>query len=540
MGTLNPRIIALSFVEKFFPDCPVIILTGSSKNVEVLKSDIDLVLFSASVGHSFHDKLNNAGVDFDVMVVPLHSYEEAFSYCATHNADGTLLRMVTSGIIIKDETSVADEILDSAWSYYQLGYRGMLPEKVQSLNNAIERRIDFLKSRPVGLDRCLMAYSILDLFLNIYLWFHVGWTVSGKQRAMVLHEVNPLLHNQVYKDLRRGTLSDDFSQFAKTIELETNLLTNAVTKHPRHQLDTIQASPGRAIFAISLSADYYTLLKEIVLCINEEIKHKCYVIQQQGWFEVVFFKVAESEMLNLVADVKNLLQYKTQYILDVQILNTTLSEARFGGRECFIISESIWSKLLKSILAHIKSDTLSNHSGFKLLAPYYLVGLAKGLFLSRESFSDFIMYYYDLWVLRSCHTGGTIKYHHIAERAEYIKKGHDQTFEKYRDKYKGLFENLLSQDWESSCSDEPWIEIWTNHVRDAANAIREIKNISHPQIKWHLLKSKYPNAHPDWLLNESIMDVCFTLLNHQQHEVAFITAIIKHSIFEQQHYDMET
>ncbi len=333
MKNLYPPDIAKEFIEKYFTDCPVVILTGSSKNAPILVSDIDLIIFSPSVGQAVHDIYMEEDIVFDVMICPLYAYESMFLHCVNNVLDGTVLTMIVTGVILIDKEKLADEIMKQAWVYYYMGYRGLLPEKLTVLSNTITRRLEFLGKRLDGLDKCLLAYDILDNFLQLYLWYHIGWSRTGKQRASVLYEVSATLHDQLYDSLKKGITTNNFNQFSALVTQEYVCLINEQTQNPKHLHDAVSSSPNRIIFAVSVRGNYFTFLKEIILPLEqlfEDSPFNYYILPQQIYYEIVFVGISASQAQTLVLVFKEHLKLQNDFIQYYQTLASTPPQAHFG------------------------------------------------------------------------------------------------------------------------------------------------------------------------------------------------------------------
>jgi hypothetical protein len=523
-----PLDLAHDFIEKRFPECPVVIFTGSSKDALILSSDIDLVIFSPSIGQSYHDNFIDDDITFDVTLVPLYFYESTFFHCVNNVIEGTFLTMIITGNVIKDTENLAPSILNHAWTYYHIGYRGILPHKLTTLSNAIERRLEFLQRRPIGFDRCLLAYDVLDKFLEIYIWVHIGWSIVGKQRSSILYQVSPILHDRLYDTLKSGILTDNYEDFKQLVIQESNILANPTTENPKHWSNSLITSSNRIMFAISWGGDYFSFMKVFIMPLYKLFQYESfywYVLPQQHWFELIFSNVTQQQSVEITSKIE-VLKSTYQQLKDLQILLNTVPQIHFGGVDSFDFAEKIWSSLTTQISNQIANSTLQSNNDFRLYAAKYLICFGKGMGATHQQWFNFCIYLFDMWVIRAGDVERNLKYLHIADRLNNIEKGYEETYRKYNKQYHLLYDVLL-QDWEVIEEDD-----WAVQLNKFRKEIIQSSHYQIPYLKQYLIQKKYPNINPMWLLYERYLEAIFAILNLRQQDIAFVVYIVKNLMSE--------
>jgi predicted nucleotidyltransferase len=180
---------AKHFIHKYFPNCQGALLAGSVVRGEATEtSDLDIVIFDASINSSYRESLKELGWDVEVFVHNLSSYKHFFE-SDYRRARPSLPRMVSEGFILKDE-GIIEEIKKEANELLDKGPERWTVETIKIKRYFITDALnDFIGSSNRA-EELFIANTIAELVSEFVLRTNCKWIGSSKWLVRSLRNYN--------------------------------------------------------------------------------------------------------------------------------------------------------------------------------------------------------------------------------------------------------------------------------------------------------------------------------------------------------------
>lgn len=219
MNKSTAKSIADSFINLYFPECYGALLTGSAVDGHwTEESDIDIIIISQLDNEWFIECFEFQGLMLQTIVLPLNKVKQALMD-DFHKREGIYIGMISKGIILKDNNSYLEKLIEDVEFLKKKGVPERPKEYIRYLHIKTSSLLSDLKGSK-NFDECFFIMNdltrfVADLNLSHVRMFDKG---VGKMATRYLKEVDSQLFSNLVAGHQEFAKSKDTSLFQQVVE----------------------------------------------------------------------------------------------------------------------------------------------------------------------------------------------------------------------------------------------------------------------------------------------------------------------------------
>lgn len=398
--------IALSIVDKYYPDTKCAILTGSQIEPEFVtsQSDIDIVLIDTLFRDISSDGLKEEGFKVDFTRVDYLNLIKILVE-SSYSSNPVILYMLKNGIIIKDKTGIGHLIQEFATRLVIEGNKNYNSELRSLIIGLTKLKKHFLKKLDERYDLYLLS-DFLRLTTTAYLFMRDdGWTpVDGFRQVkhLLLKEEESCFLSDITKVSRT---------FLEAPRNHTNLIFNYIDKYLNRLVVSNKHNDFERKLIVNLnfrSQNIDIFYKDICHLVTKHSYLSRYFVLAQcspykyilkNRFTLIFDKrVAGYDEVKILKELENVFFHKRKRILDFCIINSYYDYELMGDIEFYDFVEQFISYINKDIIRLTYEEQKYNTKKVFIIGLLISIHFLRAFQISQYNISDLVNYLINKWL----------------------------------------------------------------------------------------------------------------------------------------------
>lgn len=256
------------FVKKKFPEAEAVLLTGSFASNQMKKnSDIDLIIFSESVSHSFVEKFKIDSQKYDVIYLSTHyNYLLKELYLDINTRFGVYANMISTSKILFDNNNILKDLIYFSKNILIKEYGGLNSIEIEFRRKLISNALEDIEDIDSFGEFYFSSSLIVEEITNLILSSRISTIGRGKNKARELEKID----TKFYHNLTDSIMKFDKIKFKTIVIDKLDLFGGILDTYSPKDLPSIISEENnkyeilikRKYFKISLiSKNYHTLLE---------------------------------------------------------------------------------------------------------------------------------------------------------------------------------------------------------------------------------------------------------------------------------------
>lgn len=214
----------ISKVLNLFNDCEGIILTGSflTKKFDV-NSDIDVILISSKINHSFTEKIQINNILFELIYIPINKVDLILKNDIV-NLKGVLINMLSSCEVIKNDENISTNLISYSRYLHQKNYPFLDEHKKAEIQLKIIDNIEELCFRKNDfVVNFIIINEITTLFIFLYANKKAAFIGNAKNKLTALKKYFPDVYEKLQASIKKTIITKNEDYFITFIKSESEI-----------------------------------------------------------------------------------------------------------------------------------------------------------------------------------------------------------------------------------------------------------------------------------------------------------------------------
>jgi hypothetical protein len=209
---------ACLFIDKYFPQCNLAILSGSTvRNESTSTSDLDIIIIDISISNCYRESFNEFGWPIEAFV---HNKESIIAWIEKDllRRKPSMPNMICEGILIKGNNEYLVELKDFSNNKLKEGPKPYSIEEDLTERYFITDLLDDLIGSRNHIDDIFILNELLDKIINYQLVKSNNWIVHNKRLQRSLIKFNQEIANKYFSAINEFYINHNKNEILNLLE----------------------------------------------------------------------------------------------------------------------------------------------------------------------------------------------------------------------------------------------------------------------------------------------------------------------------------